>query len=113
MPRVSIRLVLDEKAAIGPGKIALLRGIEGVGSIAQAAKALRMSYARAWSLIDELNRLFTDKLVETETGGRKGGGAQLTDLGRTVLALYDEINTDINGRHAGALAKLPRKPNGT
>jgi molybdate transport system regulatory protein len=69
-----------------------------------------MSYARAWSLIDELNKLFTDKLVETETGGRKGGGAHLTDQGRSILALYDEIEADTNKRHAAALAKLPQKP---
>jgi molybdate transport system regulatory protein len=115
MSRVSIRLVLDDPAvpgaAIGPGKAALLRGIENAGSIAQAAKALGMSYARAWSLIDELNGLFTEKLVETETGGRKGGGAHLTEFGRAVLALYDEITRDTNARHADALARLPRKSN--
>jgi molybdate transport system regulatory protein len=117
MSRVSIRLVLDDPAvpgaAIGPGKAALLRGIESAGSIAQAAKGLRMSYARAWSLIDELNRLFAEKLVDTETGGRKGGGAHLTELGRAVLALYDEITNDTNARHADALARLPRKPSAT
>jgi molybdate transport system regulatory protein len=113
MSRVSIRLVLDgaksSGAAIGPGKAALLRGIDEAGSISKAAKAQRMSYARAWSLIDELNRLFTEKLVETETGGRKGGGAHLTALGHQVLALYDEINDDTNRRHAASLAKLPTK----
>lgn len=113
MPRISIRLVLDDArsqgAAIGPGKAALLRGILDAGSISKAAKAQRMSYARAWSLIGELNRLFTERLVETETGGRKGGGAHLTDLGRAVLALYDEINETTNRRHEAALAELAKK----
>jgi molybdate transport system regulatory protein len=109
MPRLSIRLVLDEDAAIGPGKAALLRGIEATGSIAQAAKEQRMSYARAWSLVDELNRMFDAKLVETTAGGRKGGGAQLTALGRTVLTLYDQISEDANARHRTALTKLVKR----
>jgi len=47
-----------------------------------------MSYRRAWSLIDELNHLFSAPLVVAEKGGSKGGGARLTETGEGVLAHY-------------------------
>jgi molybdate transport system regulatory protein len=47
-----------------------------------------MSYRRAWLLVDTMNQSFRQPLVSTETGGQRGGGAVLTDLGRDVLARY-------------------------
>jgi molybdate transport system regulatory protein len=43
-----------------------------------------MSYKRAWTLIDGMNRCFAKPLVE----GARGGGARLTPLGSEVLTLY-------------------------
>ncbi len=73
---------------MGPGKVALLEAIEASGSITGAAKALGMSYRRAWLLLEETNALFTDASAATAQGGRQGGGAQLTPFGREVVARY-------------------------
>jgi molybdate transport system regulatory protein len=35
-----------------------------------------------------MNRCFRESLVETSTGGARGGGARLTGNGRDVLARY-------------------------
>lgn len=74
--------------ALGPGKIDLLAAIHKNGSISKAAKAMGMSYKRAWSLTDTMNQSFEAPLVETSKGGPKGGGAMLTPLGQTVLNHY-------------------------
>jgi molybdate transport system regulatory protein len=50
-----------------------------------------MSYKRAWSLIDELNRIFRRPLVETTRGGKSHGGAVLTPAGEEVLARYRQM----------------------
>ena len=50
-----------------------------------------MSYRRAWLLVDELNRMFSEPLIETKHGGTAGGGAELTLLGRRVVQLYRRI----------------------
>ena len=50
-----------------------------------------MSYRRSWILVDEMNRCFREKLVETLTGGGRERGARLTDTGRTMLAAYREL----------------------
>ena len=83
-----LRVVLDATAYIGPGRADLLEGIERSGSIAAAGKAMGMSYKRAWSLVQALNAGFGRPLVLSSRGGAGQGGAQLTPLGREVLARY-------------------------
>ncbi|MBW8783037.1 MAG: LysR family transcriptional regulator [Novosphingobium sp.] len=85
--RLTIRIHAGEEIAIGPGKADLLEAIGRAGSIAAAARAMGMSYRRAWLLVDTMNRCFAAPLVETHPGNR-GGGAQVTELGREVLASY-------------------------
>ena len=50
-----------------------------------------MSYQRAWSLVDELNRYFRSPLVEVSRGGAARGGARLTATGREVLETYRAV----------------------
>jgi len=83
-----LRIVLGPDIAIGPGKADLLEGIRETGSIAGAGRAMGMSYKRAWYLVETMNRCFERPLVEASKGGRAGGGASLTKLGREVLARY-------------------------
>jgi molybdate transport system regulatory protein len=45
-----------------------------LGSIAAAGRSMGMSYQRAWSLVDELNRYFRAPLVEVSRGGAGRGG---------------------------------------
>ena len=47
-----------------------------------------MSYRRAWTLVDSMNRNFRDDLVVTATGGRGGGGSRVTPLGLDILARF-------------------------
>jgi molybdate transport system regulatory protein len=47
-----------------------------------------MSYRRAWELIDELNRIFGQPVVQSKSGGKKGGGATLTPLGLSLISRY-------------------------
>jgi molybdate transport system regulatory protein len=74
--------------AIGPGKIALLEAIQRTGSITSAAKALKMSYRRAWLLVDETNRCLTSPAVASASGGERGGGTTLTPAGMELVRRY-------------------------
>lgn len=91
--RARIRILIGDSVALGPGKARLLEAIEETGSIAAAARAMGMSYGRAWQLVRAMNGDFTAPLVERETGGRGGGGAKITALGREALARYRAIET--------------------
>lgn len=83
-----LRVTLSEDLYVGPGRADLLEGIARTGSISAAAKAMDMSYRRAWALIQALNEGFGTSLVETERGGQAQGGARLTPVGIEVLATY-------------------------
>jgi molybdate transport system regulatory protein len=86
--QVSIRIDLESGGRIGPGKIALLEAIRKTGSIAEAARSMQMSYRRAWLLVDELNKLLSERAVTTTAGGFKRGGTTLTPVGEKIVALY-------------------------
>lgn len=83
-----IRVQFGNSFPLGPGKVRLLEAVRSAGSISGAAREARMSYRRAWILIDEVNRSFREPLVETATGGRGGGGARVTEMGEQVLDRY-------------------------
>jgi len=74
--------------AFGPGKADLLGFIAATGSIRTAAAELGMSYQRAWTLVSEMNSLFTEPLVCVSRGGGTRGGATLSTMGEDVLARY-------------------------
>jgi molybdate transport system regulatory protein len=90
-PSIRLRIDLSPDSALGPGKIALLEHIEATGSLSQAARELGMSYRRAWLLLDDVNRMFTEPATTASVGGSGGGGARLTDLGRAIVKAYREI----------------------
>jgi molybdate transport system regulatory protein len=86
--RITARIIAKGERAFGPGKADLLEHIAAEGSISKAAKAMDMSYSRAWQLVEAMNTAFRKPLVEASTGGKRGGGAVLTKAGEEVLELF-------------------------
>jgi molybdate transport system regulatory protein len=93
---LKIRIPYGKESAMGPGKADLLEAIDHAGSISAAARAMGMSYKRAWDLVDTMNRCFTHPLVSTATGGSHGGGAHVTELGYEVLRRYRAMECKAN-----------------
>ena len=108
---LSLRVDLPQ-GRIGPGKIALLEAVEREGSISAAGRALGMSYKRAWDLVDAVNKLVGEPVVAANTGGAGGGGATLTDAGRTLVADYRAIERAAQDAAAPRLAALLRRTSG-
>lgn len=106
MTRVTIRIDFDGGRHLGHGKIRLLELIDEHGSISSAARAMGMSYRRAWLLADEANRMFTEPLFATRLGGRGGGQAQLTLFGRKVIDLYRAMQSQTEQRFSSDVAAL-------
>lgn len=76
---------------VGIGRMTLLENIHKTGSINQAAKSMKMSYKKAWKLVDEMNQLLNKPLVLKEQGGKAGGGTVLTQHGIWVLEQFHGI----------------------
>ncbi|MBJ7417717.1 MAG: LysR family transcriptional regulator [Niveispirillum sp.] len=106
MTRLTLRLDFANGSQIGPGKIRLLEAIADTGSIAAAGRSMGMSYRRAWLLVDQINRAFTQPAVTGQTGGSGGGGTALTDWGRELVALYRQVETESRTANTASLARM-------
>lgn len=103
--KIKVQLYCGDEIAMGPGKADLLESIVQHGSISAAARAMGMSYRRAWLLVDAMNRCWASPLVETQNGG----GAQISEEGREVLDFYRALQRQAAGAGEGPeLARLDR-----
>jgi molybdate transport system regulatory protein len=105
-PGARLRVVLGPGVALGPGKADLLEAIAATGSISAAGRKLKMSYRRAWLLVEELNGSFQSALVAADKGGAHGGGARLTELGTQVLRHFRSMERKTQKAIAADLSAL-------
>jgi|JI9StandDraft_2_1071091.scaffolds.fasta_scaffold109053_2 molybdate transport system regulatory protein len=105
-PQAHIRIDFSGTCSIGPGKIGLLEGIERTGSLSAAARALGMSYRRAWLLLHSTNEGFSEPVVELSVGGKDGGGTRLTQFGRQLVADYRRFDAAVDQLAAKTFADV-------
>ena len=107
--RPRFRIMTGDLIALGPGKVDLLESIGREGSISQAARERHLSYRRAWNMVNTMNQCFKEPLVVSITGGKGGGGAQLTAAGEKIIQLYRKMEKkaeDATHTEGKALQKL-------
>jgi len=102
----SIRLDFAGERKVGPGKIALLERIMETGSISAAGRRLKMSYRRAWLLVDAMNRMFAEPVVIAAMGGVHGGGAEVTEFGRRLVETYRAVEKRVADEANEAFAEF-------
>jgi molybdate transport system regulatory protein len=105
-PGLLLRILSAKNPAMGPGKARLVALIAETGSISAAARRMNMSYRRAWQLVEALNRSFNEPVVLTAIGGKRGGGAVVTDFGKRLVASYHEMEAKASGAIAADLAEF-------
>ena len=105
---MTLRVLGRGAPAIGPGKAELIERIGETGSISAAARAMGMSYRRAWQLVEALNRDFREPVVTTAVGGTRGGGAQVTPFGRRVVAAFRAMEGTASAAIASDLQRFAK-----
>lgn len=90
-PRAVIKFEFGKGLRLGPGKIRLLELVGETGSIAAAAREMKMSYRRAWLLVEEVKKILQAPALETNAGGAGGGGAKLTPQALNLIAQYRQV----------------------
>lgn len=104
----SISLQTPLGAVLSESRIRLLEAIDRVGSLNRAAREVPLSYKAAWDALDTMNQHVPEPLVVRATGGAGGGGTQLTDYARQLVALYRAMESsqqDILNRLPGVPAQ--------
>lgn len=105
-PHLYLKIDYGDRVRIGPGKIQLLKLIREKSSISAAARAMDMSYRRAWLLVEETSRILGGPVISTHVGGRGHGGARLTPLGERVIETYETIIAKAEAAVAAELQSL-------
>ena len=83
-----------EGVFIGWGRVSLLEEINKHGSMTKTAKSMGMAYRHAWDLVDSMNRQSKKSFVEVAAGGKGGGGAHVTEEGKTAIRLFRQFAED-------------------
>lgn len=86
----------EGKNLLGNGRVELLEKIDEHGSISKASKSMKMSYKAAWDMVDAMNNLSDKPLVEKVTGGKNGGGAQVTKTGKELINSFKKFKEFYN-----------------
>ncbi|SHM04931.1 winged helix-turn-helix domain-containing protein [Hymenobacter psychrotolerans] len=96
----------DDDRFMGIGRLELLTQIQEQGSISKAAQQMGMSYKRAWNLVSSLNAQAAAPVVHTQTGGKRGGGAEVTPAGQQLIQEYRELQERFQAFMAAEAARL-------
>jgi molybdate transport system regulatory protein len=102
-----IHISNDNKLLVNPDRIQLIKHIASTGSLLKASEKMRISYNKAWKIMEAVNSVSASPIIEKSRGGKGGGGAVLTDYGKLILREYEAIekvvrqftkklNTEIN-----------------
>ncbi|MBR0425992.1 MAG: LysR family transcriptional regulator [Clostridia bacterium] len=84
---ITLRLYGEEKI-FGPGIAELLERVDQLHSLRKATMSMGMAYSKAWSIIKTAEQSLSFPLLISTTGGRGGGGAELSEQGRRFLNAY-------------------------
>jgi molybdate transport system regulatory protein len=95
--RAAYRIWLDNNGkAFGEGPYRLLKGVEKLGSLNQAAAEMEMSYRKAWLTLKNCEERLGFPLLDRQTGGASGGGSQLTTQARDLIKRYEQFREETN-----------------
>ena len=104
-----VKLTLwDGEAFFGPGVCELLEGIREKGSIQAAAAGMKMSYTKAWRILNRVESAMGTQLVTRVSGGRHGGSSRLTEVGERAVRAYRDMELALS-RTADALLNAHRE----
>lgn len=93
-PVVTIRLYGTEKC-FGPGIAELLERVERLHSLRKATIEMAMAYSKAWKIVKTAEENLGFPLLKSVTGGRGGGGAELTEEARVFLHAYRRFESAV------------------
>ena len=93
--KVVCKIWLDHYGkAVGDGPLELLKRVEKVNSLHEAAHQMGMSYSKAWKLIQSMEKRLGFSLLDKKVGGQSGGGSQVTPKGKELMKRYERFEAD-------------------
>jgi molybdate transport system regulatory protein len=94
--RSKIWLEVDGEPLLGEGRERLLKLIEQTGSISAAARAMDITYRKAWGHLQAMEGKLGYPLVLRQKGGAGGGESLLTAEAVLLLERFNLLRRDVN-----------------
>ncbi len=96
--RYSLTLrIYGEEKCFGPGIAELLERVDEVRSLRKATISMEMAYSKAWRIIKTAEESLGFPLLRSTTGGRGGGGAELTPEAQDFLQRFRRFEEAVRG----------------
>ena len=90
-----VTLKSENLPAVGRDRIRLLEAVAREGSISAGARAVGLTYKAAWDGLDAMANLFGKPLLAARTGGKAGGGAELTPFGQRLIEAFRRMEAEM------------------
>ena len=87
--------LFNEEPCFGRGVSQLRHLCDKYGSLSKACEVMGMSHSKAWKILKRAEEDLDMKLLERASWGRKGGGSDISEEGKTLLKKYDEFQKRI------------------
>lgn len=94
--QVSVRIYGEEKC-FGPGVAELLERVERLHSLRKATIDMDMAYSKAWKIVKTAEENLGFPLLVSVTGGKGGGGAELTQDAKDFLSAFRRFEQSVRG----------------
>ena len=94
--QTTIRIYGEEKC-FGPGVADLLERVDRLKSLRKATIEMDMAYSKAWKIVKVAEQNLGFSLLTSVTGGKGGGGAELTEQGRRFLKSFRRFEDAVRG----------------
>ncbi len=111
---IRLRFVTGTMHDIGPGVIELLEEINFSGSVLEASRRTKMSYSKALKILKNAELGCKNELIQSRSGGAKGGSSVLTEYAKNLVKVYREIEnatyataTDCYLKYKDTIESLP------
>ncbi len=86
----------DGEKFFGYGPCLLLKQVQKTGSLRKAAINMNMAYTKALKLIKAAESNLGTKLIITSTGGKGGGGSEITKQAEVLIEQYEKFKCDVD-----------------
>jgi molybdate transport system regulatory protein len=96
-PRYNLWIEKEGEVVLSTWRIKLLEAIDTTGSITSATELMKVPYRRAWERLHNMETRLGFRLLETEVGGSRGGGAVLTDAARDLISRFTCFEEGLEG----------------
>ena len=93
--RSKIWIERSGEVVLSEWRVELLEAIDANGSLSRAAEALNIPYRTAWERIRATEGEVGFRLLDSESGGRDGGGSSLTAEARDLCRRFRRVSSGI------------------